>query len=64
MGSQYVDIAALANYFGVSRQTIRRWSKSDEFPSPLQIGAGSLRWHVSDIEKFEERPRWSNPDEA
>ena len=52
--NRYVDIDFLATYFSVSPQTIRRWSKTPEFPSPFRIGAGTLRWRLEDIENLEQ----------
>ena len=52
--NRYVDIDFLATYFKVSPQTIRRWSKTPEFPSPFRIGAGTLRWRLEDIENLEQ----------
>jgi predicted DNA-binding transcriptional regulator AlpA len=43
---------AVADLFGVSKQTIARWWKSGMFPSPMRVGRRALRWKVSDLNDF------------
>ena len=44
--SQVVEITSL------SKSTIYRMIKSNEFPSPLQIGSKSVAWRQIDLEKW------------
>ena len=44
----------LAERFQVSRVSIWRWTKfKPEFPKPITISAGCVRWRLADIEAFE-----------
>jgi prophage regulatory protein len=49
--SKFIDIKAVAELAGVSRDTIRKLSKVGQFPKPIRIGA-SVRWDEADVEKF------------
>ena len=42
---------------GLSRSTIYRLMQESDFPRPVRIGPGSVRWKVSDIKAWiESRP--------
>lgn len=40
----------LAEFFGVSRATIWRWTKEGRLPQPVRISAGCTRWRLDQIE--------------
>lgn len=43
------DVQVAARY-AVSRTMIWRWSKATEFPDPVRLGLGTIRWRLSDLE--------------
>ena len=40
----------LANYFGVSRDTIWRWARTGKIPAPEKLGANTTRWDFFKIQ--------------
>jgi len=52
--SQYLTDRSLAARYEVARSTIWRWlSTNPDFPRPVKL-AGSTRWRLSDLEKWEQ----------
>lgn len=49
----YVRDTDLAERYGVSRNTIWRWTKEGNLPSPVKLGPGVTRWRLADIEQWE-----------
>lgn len=50
----YLSDAQIATRYGVSRQTVWRWTNNDpKFPSPIKLSAGTTRWKLSDLESWE-----------
>jgi len=43
----------LSAYFGVSRQTIWRWTREGKFPAPVKLGDNCTRWNRSSIQAWE-----------
>lgn len=43
----------LAERYGVTRTTIWRWSRLDEFPRPSKLGSGCTRWALRSVEAWE-----------
>jgi len=43
----------IADRYGVSRNTIWRWTKEGRLPSPVRLGPGCTRWRLADIEQWE-----------
>ena len=43
----------LAERYGISRLTVRRWAKNGQLPKPVKISAGFSRWRESVILDFE-----------
>ncbi|MBF0141549.1 MAG: AlpA family phage regulatory protein, partial [Magnetococcales bacterium] len=37
---------------GVSRSTLYLWIRQNQFPSPIQLGANSVGWRASAINKW------------
>ena len=51
---QFLTDRTLAERYQVSRSTIWRWLKdTPNFPHPVKL-AGSTRWRLSDLEKWEQ----------
>ena len=49
----YLTVAQVAERFGVSTDTVWRWSRNGNLPKPVKLGAGSTRWRQSDLDKYE-----------
>ncbi len=49
--------AQVALRFGINRHTVYNWAYSsrNEFPEPVYISPGRMRWRLSDIKEFESR---------
>lgn len=53
MEKTYLTDKEVSKKFGVSRVTIWRWVKSENFPKPLKLSAGVTRWKSEDLESWE-----------
>lgn len=42
----------IIDYLKVSKATINRWRNDGSFPEPIQLGANSIGWKRSTIEKW------------
>ena len=51
----YLSVDQVAQRFGVSKDSIWRWKRQDEFPRPVKLGGTTTRWRLSDIEEWESR---------
>jgi len=50
---QLLTRAQTAEYFGVSLQTLWRWTKTiPEFPKPVMVSPDTPRWLASDLEAY------------
>ena len=49
--SPFVDARALAEYFGVTVVTIRRWASSGTIPPGVRIGRRLVRWQLAEVEQ-------------
>ncbi|ATX67685.1 AlpA family phage regulatory protein [Roseinatronobacter bogoriensis subsp. barguzinensis] len=51
----WVSVDEIALRFGVSRNTVWRWSRTSEnkFPNPVRLTPRVTRWRLADIERFE-----------
>ena len=55
---RFITIRQLGEMLGVSRATIHRFVAKGDFPKPLKISAGSVRWSLREIEGWlAARPR-------
>ena len=51
--THYLSINQVAMRFGVSKDSIWRWRRRDEFPAPVKLGGRTTRWRLADIEDWE-----------
>ena len=49
----YLSVDQVAERFGVSKDTIWRWKRQDEFPRPVKLGGTTTRWRLADIKEWE-----------
>jgi len=52
-GQAYLTDRELAERYAVSRITIWRWVKRDQFPTPVRLGANCTRWRREDVDAWE-----------
>lgn len=50
---RYVSDKQLSERLEVSRQTVWRWVREGNLPSPIKLGSNCTRWKLSDIEAWE-----------
>lgn len=52
----FLSYEQVAARYGISRQTLWRWRKDPAlgFPETVQLGSGTIRWRVSDLEAYEQ----------
>ncbi|WP_428515456.1 helix-turn-helix transcriptional regulator [Roseovarius sp.] len=54
MNDTFLSDADLAKRFGVSRQTVWRWHRSNlGFPRAVSLSPGCTRWKLTEIEAWE-----------
>lgn len=46
---RYLRDTAVAQRYGVSRQTVWRWAAQGALPEPIKLSEGVTRWRVSDL---------------
>jgi excisionase family DNA binding protein len=51
--TNYLDIRDVAEHFGVSVETVRRWWYSGTIPAPIRLGKRLVRWRTAEIERWE-----------
>tara|TARA_R110000772_G_scaffold22737_3_gene61295 strand:+ start:6207 stop:6389 length:183 start_codon:yes stop_codon:yes gene_type:complete len=52
--AQFLTIQSVAERYETSRDSIYRWMRDQrDFPSPIRLPAGSPRWALADLEKWE-----------
>lgn len=49
----YLAVSQVAKRFGISVDTVWRWTRDDEFPGPWKMGPNTTRRKLSDIHEFE-----------
>lgn len=47
------DIEVAIRY-NISRSTVWRWVKANQFPKPIKFGLASTRWRIKDLESWEQ----------
>lgn len=50
-----LNVEQVAKRYSVSKDTIWRWRRNGDFPLPIQLGGKTVRWRLSDLEKWESR---------
>jgi predicted DNA-binding transcriptional regulator AlpA len=54
----YISINRVAARYDTSKHTVYRWLRDgSDFPQPVRLPSGPLRWAVSDLEAWEESHR-------
>lgn len=51
--TRYFSVQRVARRYDTSVSTIWRWVKSERFPAPQKIAAGTTRWFIADLEAFD-----------
>ena len=51
--AHWLDVEAVAERFGVSKNTIWRWVREGKFPAPVKLGENCTRWRIADITAWE-----------
>lgn len=51
----YLRDTDLAERFQVSRSTIWRWTRRGQFPAPVKISDGFVRWRQADVDSWEDQ---------
>lgn len=54
MQTTYLKDTDLAQMFGVSRASIWRWVKNNQFPSPVRFSSCCTRWNLTDVQKWQD----------
>lgn len=49
----YLSVEMVAHRYGVSTDTIYRWTRIGDFPRPYKFSAGSARWSVAELLEHE-----------
>lgn len=49
----YLTVAEVARRLSVSVDTIYRWKRDGNFPKPVKLSAGCVRWRLSDVMEWE-----------
>lgn len=44
----------LAEKFQVSRHSIWRWVREEDFPKPIKLGPQAVRWRAEDVQAWED----------
>ena len=50
--SRYLKLDEVKARFGISHSTIYRWMGKGEFPKPVKLGAGSVRWPETELDRW------------
>ena len=53
--SPYLNVAQVGERYGVSTDTVWRWSRNGDMPKPVKLSPGSTRWRLSDLIDHESR---------
>jgi prophage regulatory protein len=55
MDDELLSIYEVTEMLDVSRSTIYRWANNGSFPKQRNIGPNTVRWRLSEIEKWQQR---------
>lgn len=53
----YLSVDQVAHRFSVSKDSIWRWKRKGDFPTPVKLGGTTTRWRLTDIEDWESQRR-------
>lgn len=53
MPAFYLNAGQVADRYGVSTDTVWRWSRNGNMPKSVKLSPGSTRWRLSDLTKHE-----------
>lgn len=53
--SPYLNVAQVAERYGVSTDTVWRWARNGDMPKPVKLSPGSTRWRLGDLIDHESR---------
>jgi len=56
-GAEFMKIPAVARYCGVSKTTIREWSKRPDFPKAIRPTKRTVMYRRSDIDAWLDRTK-------
>ena len=54
---KYLAPRQVAERYGVTRDTLKRWGSNEGFPAPIIMPGGHRRWSLRDLEAFEAERR-------
>lgn len=52
---RHSSVKQIANRYSVHEKTIWRWARNGQFPKPVRLTAGCVRWRESDLAEWEAR---------
>ena len=47
--AHYLNVTQVAERYGVSTDTVWRWSRNGDMPKPFKLSSGATRWRLSDL---------------
>lgn len=53
--TSYLSDKQVAARYAVHQKTVWRWSRNGEFPKPVRLTPGCVRWRDSDLAEWEAR---------
>ena len=55
MIEQFLTDKQVGERYNVTSMSVRNWMRDDpQFPRPLKLSPGSVRWRLSDLERWEQ----------
>lgn len=45
----YLTVSQVADRYGVSNDTVWRWSRAGDLPKPVKVGPNVTRWRLSEL---------------
>lgn len=60
---RYLSLLETAEWAGVSRSTVLRWSAVGVFPAKVRLGPGRVAWDLQELERWA-RSRAAEPEPA
>jgi predicted DNA-binding transcriptional regulator AlpA len=55
-----MTVQEVADFFKVSKASVRRWVAVGFFPRPLRLSPGTIRFRKADIDRFAAEDNWPN----